>query len=102
MALIRAGVDINVLNLQDLSPVHVAIKNFQIKALKFALDFNMHALKQGRDEFGLFDLNLRGAKLEQSPLSYALHVGNSPAVFLLCNYAQTVHSFDPNLTSFLY
>ena len=85
-----------------MSPVHVAIKNFQIKALKFALDFNLHGLNKGHQGFNLFDLNLRGAKLEQSALSYALHVGNSPAVFLLCNYAQAVHALNPSLTAFLH
>jgi hypothetical protein len=54
--LIRKGVDLNGLNHSQLSPLHLAIKKFQNKSLKFALDFNLHQVKKNHDK--LFDLNL--------------------------------------------
>ena len=40
--MIRLGADPNALNNQELTPLHLAIKSFQNKALKFALDFNLY------------------------------------------------------------
>ena len=44
--IIKQGADLNALNKQELSPLHLSIKNFQNKALKFALDFNLHQIKK--------------------------------------------------------
>lgn len=42
IGLIRRGIDLNALNKQEQSPIHVAIKSFQNKSIKFALDFNVY------------------------------------------------------------
>jgi hypothetical protein len=45
---ITVGDIINGLNKAQLSPIHLAIKRFQNKSLKFALDFNLHQLKKNK------------------------------------------------------
>lgn len=48
LMLLRRGIDLNSLNKNELTPVHIAIKSFQAKALKFVLDYNLHKLCKER------------------------------------------------------
>lgn len=43
--LIKKGIEVNALNKSEFSPLHVAIKSFQNKSLKFALEYNIYARK---------------------------------------------------------
>ena len=43
--LLKKGIDLNALNKAEYSPIHVAIKSFQNKSLKFALEYNQYLEK---------------------------------------------------------
>lgn len=92
--LIRKGIDLNALNKNDLSPVHISIKSFQSKALKFVLDYNLHKLSSRNTPSNtpsnhLFDLNLQCGKNQAgwTALHYAVFNNNLAAVMLLVQYA---------------
>jgi ankyrin repeat protein len=73
------------MNKNELTPLHVAIKSFQNKAIKFALDFNIYKIVKHKSRLDLkkvFDLNLSGAKNQWSPTHYAVYNNNLPAVSL--------------------
>lgn len=40
--LLKKGIEVNTLNKSELSPIHSALKAFQSKSLKFALDYNSY------------------------------------------------------------
>ena len=46
--MLKKGIEVNALNKQELSPIHVAIKSFQIKSLKFALEYNQYLRMKSR------------------------------------------------------
>jgi ankyrin repeat protein len=40
--LLKKGIEVNILNKAEFSPLHVCIKTFQLKAIKFALEYNSY------------------------------------------------------------
>ena len=39
-SLLKKGIEVNLLNKQQMSPIHLAVKGFQSKALKYAIQYN--------------------------------------------------------------
>ena len=106
--MIRLGVDPNALNNQDLTPLHLAVKSFQNKALKFALDFNLYQINKnqalGVKPAVLFDLNLACGKNDSNwtPIHYAVYHSNLVAVNLLVQYACIVYPLDPSYARYIF
>ncbi|CDW79052.1 leucine rich repeat family protein [Stylonychia lemnae] len=53
--LLKKGIDINVLNKSEFSPLHMAIKAFQNKAIKFALEYNHYLRKKIQKDYCPFE-----------------------------------------------
>ena len=108
ICMIRLGADPNALNNQDLTPLHLAIKSFQNKALKFALDFNLYQINKhqalGVKPTLIFDLNLACGKNDSlwTPLHYAVYHSNLVAVNLLVQYAYIVYPLDPCYAGYIF
>lgn len=80
--LVRKGINLNLVDANGLTPIHVAIKKNQLKALEFALNHNVFS-KQST--FPKFDFNATGKKLF-TPLHYTILKSNYEAfVFLMKN-----------------
>ena len=94
--LLKKGIEVNLLNKAELSPLHVAIKNFQNKALKFAFDYN-NAQRQALNvatsnpflpgASRLFNFNIQG-KLQWAPMHYAVFSNNLLSVILFLESAE--------------
>lgn len=43
---LKKGIEVNALNKSEFSPLHMAIKSFQNKSIKFALEYNLYLSHQ--------------------------------------------------------
>ena len=88
MKLIEVKVNINLVDNNGLTPIHVAIKKSQRKALEFALRFNQNGKTQG------FNFNQRGKK-NFTPLHYAvIKTDYESFIFLVTQKLCDIYALD--------
>lgn len=98
-ALIHKNININLVDTNGLTPLHVAIKKNQTKALEFAFNYNNSLLLstdagQETKKVQKFDFNIK-AKKKQTPLHYAISKTNFEAfLFMLSNNLSNIWSLD--------
>jgi ankyrin repeat protein len=79
-ALIAHGIDMNLVDNNGLSPIHVAIKKNQIEALRYAVNYNKRA--DGTRGGRIFEFNIHGKK-GFTPLHYSIIKANHEAFMYL-------------------
>ena len=91
--LIKQGINVNQKNKNEMSPLHIALACNQYDALTFSIEHNKklrNALLQGQQIFPdfskcMFDFNLKGGKIQQTPLHLGVASNNIKIILMLLN-----------------